>query len=305
MNRATRVVVTGTGIAGLGATIAAIALTTGNGWGNPWIIFALAVPVAIGWAYPLRILRNEEAETMHLDEAYFVIAVLLLPPMGTMAVFLIGTAVGLLWGRTIFPKLVFNLGEVMLSVVAGLAAFALISNASLGEIEPSAVVGAVIGAAAMQLVAQLCVSLVISVSEDVPFLANLRGGLWPRVLQWASAVSIGVLAGLSAATYPWTLLLALVPLVMVRVVLGEHLRARLDRERLDGLLRTAEEVHSSIDSHDVTRSLANSAKELLHARDAWIGTSPPSDAERGVRLPVSDDDEQWLVVGGRKGMSGF
>ena len=70
-------------------------------------------------------------------------------------------------------------------------------------------------------------------------------------------------------------------------------------------MRTAEEVHSSIDSHDVTRSLANSAKELLHARDAWIGTSPPAEEERGVRLPVSDDDEQWLVVGGRKGMSGF
>ena len=305
VNRATRFVVAGTGIAGLGATIAAVALTAGEGWGKPWVIALLALPVAIGWAYPLRILRNEEAETMHLDEAYFVIAVLLLPPMGAMAVFLLGTAAGLLWSRTVFAKLIFNLGQVMLSVVIGTAAFVLISTAAPGEIEPSAVIGAVAAALVMAVVGQLAVSLVISVSEDVPFLANLREGLWPRVLQWASAVSIGVLAGLSAAAYPWALLLALVPLVMVRVVLGEHLRARLDRERLDRLLRTAEEVHSSIDSHDVTRSLANSAKELLHARDAWIGTSPPAEEERGVRLPVSDDDEQWLVVGGRRGMSGF
>ena len=305
VNRATRFVVAGTGIAGLGATIAAVALAAGDGWGNPWVILLLALPVAIGWAYPLRVLRNEEAETMHLDEAYFVIAVLLLPPMGAMAVFLLGTAAGLLWSRTVFAKLIFNLGQVMLSVVVGTAAFVLISTADPGEVEPSAVIGAVVAAMAMAVVGQLAVSLVISASEDVPFVANLRDGLWPRVLQWASAVSIGVLAGLSAATYPWALLLALVPLVMVRVVLGEHLRARLDRERLDRLLRTAEEVHSSIDSHDVTRSLANSAKELLHARDAWIGTSPPAEEERGVRLPMSDDDEQWLVVGGRKGMSGF
>ena len=82
---------------GLGATIAAVALDVEHGWGNPWMILALAVPVAIDWAYPLAFLRNEEAETMHLDEAYFVIAVLLLPPLGAMAVFLLGTAAGLLW----------------------------------------------------------------------------------------------------------------------------------------------------------------------------------------------------------------
>ena len=37
------------------------------------------------------------------------------------------------------------------------------------------------------------------------------------------------------------------------------------------------------------------------------GSAPrrPHDEERGVRLPISDDYEQWLVVGGRKGMAGF
>ena len=97
------------------------------------MILALAVPVAIGWAYPLRILRNEEAETMHLDEAYFVIAVLLLPPMGAMAVFLLGTAAGLLWSRTVFAKFIFNLGQVMLSVVIGTTTFVLISNGGPGR----------------------------------------------------------------------------------------------------------------------------------------------------------------------------
>ncbi len=304
VNRATRAVVIGTGIAGLVATIAAFALTADQGWGNPLIILALAIPVAIGWAYPLRILRNEEAETMHLDEAYFVIAVLLLPPMGALAIFLLGTAAGLLWSRTVLAKFVFNLGQVMLSVVVGTGIFVLFSSVPPGTIEPTAVIGAVVGAITMAVVGQFAVSLVISVSEDVSLAANLRDGLWPRLLQWVSAVSIGVLAGISAASYPWVLLIALVPLVMVRVVLGEHLRAQLDRERLDGLLRTAQEVHSSIDSDDVTHSLVDSAKELLRARDAWIGTAPPADEQRGVRIPISDD-QQWLVVGGRKGMSGF
>ena len=87
-------------------------------------------------------------------------------------------------------------------------------------------------------------------------------------------------------------------------MLSEHLRAWLDRERLDRLLRTAEEIHSSVDTDAVTSSLAHSAKELLRA-DAWVGTTAPDTDERGVKLPLSDDQEQWLVVSGRKGVSGF
>jgi diguanylate cyclase (GGDEF)-like protein len=74
---------------------------------------------------------------------------------------------------------------------------------------------------------------------------------------------------------------------------------------LHRLLRTAEEIHSSVDTDAVTGSLAHSAKELLRARDAWVGTSAPELEERGVRLPLNDDQEQWLVVSGRKGVSGF
>jgi diguanylate cyclase (GGDEF)-like protein len=70
-------------------------------------------------------------------------------------------------------------------------------------------------------------------------------------------------------------------------------------------LRTAEEIHSSVDTDAVTSSLAHSAKELLRARDAWVGTTAPDADERGVKLPLSDDQEQWLVVSGRKGVSGF
>ncbi len=126
-----------------------------------------------------------------------------------------------------------------------------------------------------------------------------------RILQALAAVSIGMLAALGARPTRGRCCLAGVPLVMVHVVLGEHLRARLDRERLDRLLRTAEEVHSSIDTASVTRSLVHSAQELLHARDAWVGPSAPEPEERGVRLVLSDDEEQWLVVSGRKGVSGF
>ncbi len=305
MNRATRYVVVGTGLAGLGATIAAFALTSEQGWGNPLLILALAIPLAIGWVFPLRFLRNEEAETLQLHEVYSVIAMLLLPPMGVLAVFLIGTTVGLALSRSTLIKAIFNFGQMMLSVVIGLTIFLLIDAGAPGEISVRAVLAAIAAALAMSAISQALVSLVIAASEGISFWANLRDGLGLRFLQWVSAVSVGMLAALSAATYPWSLVLAAVPLVLVQVVLSEHLRARLDRERLNRLLRTAEEVHSSVDPDAVTSALVHSAEELLHAREAWVGTVPPHEDERGVRLPVSDDQEQWLVVSGRKGVSGF
>jgi diguanylate cyclase (GGDEF)-like protein len=305
VNRATRFVVVGTALAGLAATLAAFALTSDRGWGNPLLILALTAPLAIDWAFPLRFLRNEEADSLQLHEVYAVIAMLLLPPMGVLAVFLIGTVCGLLLRRLTWIKAVFNLGQTMLSVVVGLTIFVLIDNGAPGEISVRAVLAAIVAALAMSAISQALVSLVIATSEGIPFLANLRDGLGLRFLQWVSAVSVGMLAALSAATYPWSLALAALPLVLIHVVLSEHLRARLDRERLRRLLRTAEEVHSSVDTDAVTSSLAHSAKELLRARDAWVGTTSPAPDERGVRLPLSDDQEQWLVVSGRKGVSGF
>ena len=44
---------------------------------------------------------------------------LLLPPLGVLAVFLVGTACGMVLGRLAWIKAVFNLGQMMLSVVVG------------------------------------------------------------------------------------------------------------------------------------------------------------------------------------------
>ena len=101
--------------------------------GQSWIIHALTVPLAIDWVYPLTFLRNEEGENLQLHEVYSVIAMLLLPPLGVLAVFFMGTVCGLLVRRQSWIKAAFNLGQTMLSVVVGLTIFLLIDNGSPGE----------------------------------------------------------------------------------------------------------------------------------------------------------------------------
>ena len=209
------------------------------GWGNPWIILALTVPLAIDWVYPLTFLRNEEGDNLQLHEVYSVIAMLLLPPLGVLAVFFMGTVCGLLVRRQSWIKAASTSVRRCCRWSSASRSSCSIDNGSPGEISVRAVLAAIAAALAMSAISQALVSLVICTSEGIPFWANLRDGLGLRFLQWVSAVSVGMLAALSAATYPWSLALAAVPLILVHVVLSEHLRARLDRERLDRLLRTA------------------------------------------------------------------
>ena len=156
------------------------------------------MPLAIDWVYPLTFLRNEEGENLQLHEVYSVIAMLLLPPLGVLAVFFMGTVCGLLVRRQSWIKAAFNLGQTMLSVVVGLTIFLLIDNGSPGEISVRAVLAAIAAALAMSAISQALVSLVICTSEGIPFWANLRDGLGLRFLQWVSAVSVGMLAARSA-----------------------------------------------------------------------------------------------------------
>ncbi len=110
-------------------------------------------------------------------------------------------------------KAIFNLGQMMLSVVVGTRRSSCSSTTARRARSRSAPSSRAIAAAlAMSAISQALVSLVISTSEGVPFWANLRDGLGLRFCSGSSAVSVGMLAALSAATYPWALVLAAVPL---------------------------------------------------------------------------------------------
>ena len=62
-------------------------------------------------------------------------------------------------------KAVFNLGQMMVSVVVGLTVFPLVDDGSPGEISVRAVLAAIVAALAMSAISQALVSLVIWTSE--------------------------------------------------------------------------------------------------------------------------------------------
>ncbi|MGH9197509.1 MAG: hypothetical protein ACRD1T_17425, partial [Acidimicrobiia bacterium] len=57
------------------------------GVGNPLTLAVLTAAFALSWLYPLLTLWKEETVAFSLDEALFVVAALLLPPLGVLLAF--------------------------------------------------------------------------------------------------------------------------------------------------------------------------------------------------------------------------
>lgn len=296
-------VVAATFAAGVVALTLTWVQTRAQGLGDPVTLVTFSGLLALTWAFPLLVLKDDETEGFQLDEAFFVASALLLPPLGTVTVFLAGVLAGLLARRTPLPKLLFNVGQMLVASASGIALVHALNPAELTEASPAALAAAVLGALVFMAVNTWLVALVMAATAGTSVRAAVLDGIGTRFLQWAAAISVGLLAGLGGSAYSWAPLFAVLPMGMVHVVLAEHLRAARDRERMDGLFRTAVDAHASVREEDVVPALCASAEDLLRCRRAWVADRPPAPDERGARL--AGTPETWLVVADRRGQEPF
>jgi diguanylate cyclase (GGDEF)-like protein len=291
--------------AGAGALTAVLTAAFGGDHGIGSLAELLGFMVALGftWAFPIKILRREETEAFQLDEAFLVAMALLLPPAGVVMAFGIAAFVSRLVTRRPLVRVVFNTGMVI--TAAGLAVGAARLIGGEGSTQPRVLSGLVLGAAVFLIVNAVSVSAVLAVVEGESFWGSLADGLGFRLLVWAATVAIGLLAGLAGSAYSWGLLFALLPMGVLQIVLSGSLQARHDRERLDGLLRTALQAHASMEPADVEEAIMASARQLLQCREARISDVPPGPEELGSVLPGHRYPERWLVVSERRGLQPF
>jgi diguanylate cyclase (GGDEF)-like protein len=287
---------------GAGALTAGLTVVLGrhDGIGSVAELVGFMVALGFTWAFPIKILRREETEAFQLDEAFLVAMALLLPPLGVVCAFGIAAFVSRLVTRRPLVRVLFNTGMVV--TAAGLAVGTAHLAGGSGGANPRGFAAVVLGAAVFLLVNAVSVSAVLALVEGQSFLRSLADGLGFRLLVWAATVAIGLLAGLAGTAYSWALLFAALPMGVLQIVLAGSLRARLDRERLDGLLRTALEAHASMEPADVEEAIAASARELLQCRQARISENPAGPGELGSRLPGPGYPERWLVVSERRGL---
>lgn len=289
--------------AGLATVVLAVALARHEGFGPIVELAAFTAALGLSWAFPLLVLRREETEAFQFDEAFLVAMALLLPPLGIILAFAVAALVSQLARRRPLVRVAFNTGMVLTS--AGLALAVVHLAGGDGDVHPWDMAAVVLGAAVFLVVNSVSVWAVLAVVEGQSFWRSAAEGLGVRLLVWAATVAVGLLGGLAGSAYSWALLLAVLPLGVLQVVLTGSLRAHHDRQRLDGLLRAALEAHASMEPADVEEAVADSARNLLHCRQARIDETPPGPDELGSRLSGRRYPERWLVVSERRGVEPF
>ena len=291
-----RATVAGFALSGAVTVGVAGALVPSQGLGPAYELVPLTLILALGWAFPLLVLRKEETEAFQLDEAFFVAMALLLPVPGTVAAFLAATVLGNCIRRRPLVRAAFNIGQTVTAVGLGLAAMTFIAPIDGGAPAPIDLFAAVVGAAVFMLVNSAAVALVISLSEKRRALQVIVEGMDLRVLVWAGGTALGLLAALGAAAHAWALVLAAVPMGVLNLVLREHANARRQSQRAEELFGAAGEMHASVAVAEVERAVISASKSLLRCRQARIDTAPPGADELGAVIPGSEP-EQWLIVG--------
>jgi len=290
-------------VAGTVSAGVAFVWTAHHGTGSTATLLPLALLFALYWAFPVLVLRDNETEGIHVDEAFLVMSLLLLPDAAVILVFATVPFVVQIVQRVALPKVLFNTGQIALSATAAVAVASLAGHHDPSTIGLGGVLAVVLGVAAFFVVNTAMIALIMSVSDSASFLRATTDGLGFNSLVFAATTSLGLLAALAASAFSWALIVAMIPLAVLQVVFARSIATRRERERIDGLLKAALDAHASVHRSDVERSLAATAAELLACRDARIESSPPGDDELGVRLP--GDDGRWLVAFDKRGVEKF
>lgn len=289
--------------AGLGTLGASAIADPEPGLQRPLVILAFVAILAVSWAFPLLMFRKQETEALHLDEALLVAMAALLPPLEVVATFALGVGIGQLARRRGWLRTLFNTGQSV--TAAGAAVWTMHALAPVtGQVSPRVLLALVVGAAIFLILQNAAVSGVIALAEGRQFKAALLDGAGIRWVIWMGNVSAGLLAGLVAKSFPWALTFVVVPVAVLQVAFAGHLRARRDRERMDGLFSAALTIHAPMRPEEVESSIIENARNLLRCESARIDEKAPADAELGSVLRTNAG-EKWLTVFGRRGFEPF
>jgi diguanylate cyclase (GGDEF)-like protein len=296
--RATWVVVA-LSVAG-GAAALAVAAWSLPAWtavaGRQWpAAVVTGLLMAASWTWPVLVYRGTESEAVHLDEGFFVLLALLVPPVLTLGTLALATTAAQAARRRSPVKSAFNTGQVLVSAGLGLAAGRALAV-------PAATLTATQVGAAILGVAVYCAVNTLLVSG----VAVSLGATWPELTAdlpaQLSIAGAGALAGLVLAlaitAQGWALVLAPPALIVQRHLISGRFAALHDRARMEGLYQAALEAHRGLRPEVVLETILAAVKRLLRSPQARLSSAGPESGDLAAPLP--GPGEQWLVATGRR-----
>ena len=264
---------------------------------SQWFAAAVLGVLLLGsWLWPLVVFRGGESEAAHVDECFFVILALLVPPVLTLGTLAVATTLAQVLRRRPLVKSAFNAGQVLVSAGLGLAVSRGIAvpSDSVGVAQVAAVVA---GVAVFLVVNEALVSGVMAVDRNDlarvhqrsadPAHAGWRGALTGIVLALAiRAAPLGDRAGNSLADP----------------------RALAHRRQVRGAVRPRQD-RRAVRGHAGGQPPAAAAAGSRHDPGVGPAAAPQPAGDADARRPAPGElsaaitiagQQQWLVAAGRR-----
>ena len=262
-----------------------------------WIEALVIGLLALGsWVRPFVLYRDRESSAFQMDEGFFLMMALLLPPVGTLGTLGATTVLAqIIRGRPL-AKSVFNVGQVQIS--AGLALAASRAIAVPGRpLSGGAVLAALLGVWVYFAVNTALVSLVV-----VSMGASWREAVFKDLrIQMTLAVAgflVGGILALAVEAHVWALALVVPALIVQRRLVTARFKAQQDRARMEGLLNVTLGANRGLREESVIDTVLAAARELMRCTEARLTTEAPGPDEFAAPIDVAGS-RQWLVVSGR------
>jgi diguanylate cyclase (GGDEF)-like protein/PAS domain S-box-containing protein len=264
---------------------------------SQWFAAAVLGVLLLGsWLWPLVVFRGGESEAAHVDECFFVILALLVPPVLTLGTLAVATALAQVIRRRPLVKSAFNAGQVLVSAGLGLAVSRGIAVPS-NSVGVAQVVAVVVGVAVFQVVNTALVSGVMAsigmtwqeFSSDLRIQLTLASG----------GALTGIVLALAIRAHSWAIVLAIPLLILGRWLIGARYAALYDRARTKGLYEVTLEANRQLRQQPVLDTILDSVRRLLRSPQATLTPADPAPGELVAAITIAGQ-QQWLVAAGRR-----
>ncbi len=254
--------------------------------------------IALGsWLWPVVVYRGGESAAFNMDEGFFVILALLVPPLVTLGTLALATVLAQAARRRPVVKSAFNAGQVLIAAGLGLAVSRGIDvpskSLTAGQIAAIALGVGVYFVINTFLVTSVLVSMGTAWREftnDLPIQVTLAG----------AGALVGVVLALAIQAHFWAVALAIPGLVVERRLISARFAALYDRARMEGLYEVTLEANRGLREQAVLETILGSVQRLLRSPEATLTFEDPGPGQLAAPMTVAGQRLRWLVASGRR-----
>jgi len=262
-----------------------------------WVVAAAMGALVLGsWIWPVLVYRDGESEAFNMDEGFFVILALLVPPLVTLGTLGLATAMSQAIRQRPLVKSAFNTGQVLIAAGLGIAVSRAVAVPS-ASLTVGQVAGVVLGVGVYYVVNTVLVATVVismgtawrELTDDLPVQTTLAG----------AGALVGVLLALAIGAHPWVLGLAVPGLIVQRRLISARFAALHDHTRMKGLYEVTLEANRGLRHQAVLDTILASVRRLLRSPEASLTSELPLPGQLAAPMIVADR-QMWLAAAGRR-----